>query len=329
MKFIIIALLFNITLFAKVQTLYNHKGKIWGMTKTDNQHLAFTTIDGGVFLLNIKTKKATKLKVDFPGLLVEGQGGLLDIYFFKNKLYFTYSFKSSKGNTTRLASYNFEKGKLTNFKALYTANAFESTTHHYGSRIHIFEDKIYFTVGDRGKRDKAQLTEFDNGSIIRLNLDGSIPDSNPIKKNAIYSFGHRNSQGITSHEGIVYNGEFGPQGGDEINLIQAGKNYGWPIITYGEEYGGGNIGSKIKEGFVQPLKFWVPSLSFSEIIFNKNKLYLACLGSEKLVELEFKDKKLINQKDVSENLKERFRTLEVIDEKVYFATDAGTIGFIL
>ena len=264
----------------------------------------------------------------------KGQGGLLDIYYYQNQLFFTYSFKSKKGNTTRLAKVDYKNQKATNFKILYTANAFEKTVHHFGSRILIKNNYLFMTVGDRGQRNKAQSFKTDHGSILRLNLDGSIPKTNPYfgKKDhsaAIWSKGHRNSQGITTANNQIYNGEFGPQGGDEINLIKAGSNYGWPIITYGEEYGGGKIGKTKKESLAQPLKYWVPSISFSEVLIHNKKLYLACLGTEQILRYDMKANSFENKIKLSTNLEERFRTLEEINGKIYFATTTGKVGFIL
>lgn len=330
---IIPILLFSTLSLAKLTKLYTHKDQIWGLTKVSNTEMIFTTRKGEVFSFDLKTNKAKVIDVNFPNLKVEGQGGLLDAYYYKDQLYFTYSYAAGQGNTTRLAKVDYKDSKLSNFKVIYTANAFESTTHHYGSRLIIKNKKIFMSVGERGKRDKSQDLTVHNGKILRLNLDGSIPSDNPYITNdnkstkAIYSYGHRNPQGLTAFEDKIYEGEFGPQGGDEINLLSPKSNYGWPIVTFGEEYGGGKIGKNSKPGFVSPIKHWIPSLSFSEILIHKGYLYLACLGTEQLVRLKFDGKNFTDQEKLSNNLKDRFRALEAIDDKVYFATDAGVIGY--
>lgn len=333
-------LLVSIKSYGTVKVIYQNVNPIWGITKLNKNHLLFTEKKGNVYKFNLKTKKKQKLKINFPGLIVAGQGGLLDIYYYKEKIYLTYSYKSKLGNTTRLASAELnsilENAQPANFKVLYTARAYESTTHHYGSRLLIKDNHIYMTIGDRGKRDKAQSLKSDHGKVLRLNLDGTIPSDNPYK-NAIYTLGHRNPQGITYLKDAVYTGEFGPRGGDEINLIKAKNNYGWPIITFGEEYSGGKIKTNLSKEkhtiYTPPLKYWNPSLSFSEILIAQTKketsLYLACLGTTQIVRLNLKGKKISNQSNVSKNLSERYRALEFINKKVYFATDNGSIGFIL
>jgi glucose/arabinose dehydrogenase len=329
---LILAFLISFTASAKVTTILNHPENIWGITKLNNTTLLFTEKKGQVFKFDIKTKKIQKLPIKFPGLYVSGQGGLLDILYSKGRVYFTYSFRQDGKNTTRLVSIDYKDNEVSSFKTLFTANAFEKTRHHYGSRLHISENKIYMTVGDRGKRDKAQSLDSHHGKVLRLNLDGSIPADNPFKGSAIFSLGHRNPQGISQFKSYLYNGEFGPQGGDEINLLKAGGNYGWPLYTYGEEYGSGKIKTKLKidkrTKYIMPYKYWAPSLSFSDIVFHKDNLYLACLGTKQIIKLDIRKNKLTNQEKVSQNLEERFRALEVMNDKVYFATDQGTIGFI-
>ena len=298
---IIPILLFSTLSLAKVTKLYTHQDQIWGLTKVSNTEMIFTTIKGDVFSFNLKTNKATNLDIKFPKLKVAGQGGLLDVYFHQDILYFTLSYSAYKSNTTALAKVSYKDSKVSNYKVIYTANAFEPTTHHYGSRILIKGDKLFMTVGERGQRDKSQDLTVHNGKVLRLNLDGSIPNDNPYitsdnkSTKAIYSYGHRNPQGLSVYKDNIYEGEFGPQGGDEINLLAPKANYGWPIVTFGEEYGGGKIGKDSKPGFVAPVKHWVPSLSFSDILINKDYLYLACLGTQQLVRIMFDVKNFTDQ----------------------------------
>jgi glucose/arabinose dehydrogenase len=330
--FTIICFIFASHSLAKTTTVFKNPESIWGLSKLNKKTLLFTEKKGSVFTFDLITKKKEKLLISFPGLDTKGQGGLLDLLYYEQKIYFTYVFKKNDKTTTRLARVVFKNNVATKFEVLFTADAFESTRHHYGSRLHIFNNKIFMTIGDRGKRDKAQSLLSHHGKIVRLNLDGSIPKDNPFKESAIFTLGHRNSQGISRYKAYLYNGEFGPQGGDEINLLKAGGNYGWPLYTYGEEYGSGKIETKLKKNFkknyIMPNKYWVPSLSFSDIIFKENYLYLACLGTKQIVRLSLLDDKISDEVKVSGNLSERFRTLEVLNDRIYFATDEGTIGFI-
>lgn len=323
---------------------------IWGMSFLDANKLLFTERKGVLKLLDLKSNKVLILKKDFKNIDTNGQGGLLDLLIHKetNKdfIYISYSYKREDGlKTTALFKGEFNGKSIINGKNIYFANAYSKNSHHYGSRILIHDNFIFLSVGERGERDKAQLTTADNGSILRLNLDGSIPKTNTFKNldgriNGIYSYGHRNPQGLvlTPDGKTIIDGEFGPQGGDEINLILQGKNYGWPIITYGEEYGGGKIGEKIKEGYMQPLAYWLPSISFSGISFYqgnkikawKNNLFLAGLASKQIRRVVFdKDYKVIKQESLLENSNERFRVIKMSpDESLYYGTDSGKIGKI-
>ena len=152
-----------------------------------------------------------------------------------------------------------------------------------GSRISFDQSgHLYFSIGDRGNRDvNPQDLTRDGGKIYRLNLDGSIPKDNPFvgdpnSRVAIYSYGHRNPQGMVTHPktGEIWTHEHGPRGGDEINIIQAGKNYGWPIITYGINYSGTTITEQTeKEGLEQPLYYWLPSIAPSGMAFSSSGIY--------------------------------------------------------
>lgn len=209
-----------------------------------------------------------------------GQGGLMDVVlhpqFKKNKLlYFTYSVRSKAGYTTRVSKGQWNKGSLSQVEVLYTAQPYYKTGYHFGSRL-VFDKKgyIFFSVGDRGNRDLAQSLNTDNGKIFRLHEDGSIPKDNPFGS-SIWSYGHRNIQGMVYVNGELWTHEHGPRGGDEINLIQKGKNYGWPIITYGEEYAGGKIGEgTFKKGWLNPKKYYTPSIAPSGMAYlSRSSIY--------------------------------------------------------
>jgi glucose/arabinose dehydrogenase len=177
----------------------------------------------------------------------------------------------------------------------------------------VFDNKghLFFCIGERGQRDHAQLLERPNGKIHRIFDDGRIPDDNPFVKDpkalpTIWSYGHRNPQGLAIHPvtGQLYDAEHGPRGGDELNLVEKGKNYGWPVITYGMEYDGRAItDSPVKEGMEQPLTYWVPSIAPCGMNFYtgdkfpkwKNHLFLASLAAQELRRIELKDGKVIAQ----------------------------------
>ena len=192
-----------------------------------------------------------------------------------------------KGGNTSLYSAILDGSKLINVKQLYKATPNTKVSQHWGSRI-VFDNKghVYFSIGDRGERDlNPQDITRDAGKIYRLNLDGSIPSDNPFigtnnVKDAIFSYGHRNPQGMTIHPktGQIWEHEHGPRGGDEINIIRGGLNYGWPKITYGKDYidyvGISPLGKTTSlPGMEQPFYYWIPSIAPSGMAFSTSNIY--------------------------------------------------------
>jgi glucose/arabinose dehydrogenase len=216
-----------------------------------------------------------------PEVYYAGQGGLLDVAphpAFPDPawLYFTYSAPMGKeGSTTRLARALLKGDALEEWEILYTTEPVQSTRKHYGGRLLFTDGYLYMTMGERGVGDLAQQLDTDLGKVLRFRTDGSIPDDNPFAatpgaRKAIFTYGHRNPQGLARHPatGEIWVAEHGPQGGDELNRLVPGANYGWPVITYGEEYGGGKIGiGTAKEGMEQPVYYYVPSIATGGLAF--------------------------------------------------------------
>ncbi|ACI56011.1 glucose sorbosone dehydrogenase [Rhizobium leguminosarum bv. trifolii WSM2304] len=212
-----------------------------------------------------------------PKVSARGQGGLMDValapdFATSRKLYFTAAIANGQGSGTEAFSATLfaDEKALNAVTPVFTMQRFTSGNIQYGSRIAIARDgSLFISVGDRGDRDRSQDWRDDAGSIIHINADGSIPADNPFKDGGkalpeIWSKGHRNPQGITfdSKDGKLYTVEHGARGGDEINQPEAGKNYGWPIITYGRDYSGAEIGEgTAKKGLEQPLHYWDPSIA--------------------------------------------------------------------
>lgn len=313
--------------------------------------MIFTERSGKMFIFDEKTQTTVEIK-GIPKVHHAGQGGLLDVKvhpdFAKNNfIYFTYSEPMKAASTTAIGRGELQGNELKNFKKLFSANKPNSYDHHYGSRI-VFDGKghVFFGVGDRGEDNEAQNLSRHQGKIIRLNEDGSIPKDNPFvnNKNAlpeIWSYGQRNPQGLILHPETkeLWEAEFGPMGGDEINLIRSGKNYGWPIITYGKEYSGHPVGKGItkKEGLEQPVTYWVPSISPSGIDFYmgtkfptwKGNLFLANLSSQHLRRLVFRGTQVVKQEELLKDLDYRFRHVRSgPDGYIYVGTDEGVIGRI-
>lgn len=210
-----------------------------------------------------------------PEVFYQGQGGLFDIALHPDFpepawVYLTYSAPMGEGrSTTRLARALLQGDALREVEVLYTTAPLLDTKKHYGSRLLFDGEYLYMTMGERGQRELAQHLDTDLGKVLRFNRDGSIPGDNPFATTrgalpAIFTYGHRNPQGLARHPatGELWVTEHGPQGGDELNRLVAGANYGWPVITYGEEYGGGKIGEgSEKPGMEQPLYYYVPSIA--------------------------------------------------------------------
>lgn len=259
----------------------------WGMDFLPDGSMLITEKTGEL----IHFKEGIKTKISgVPEVYVRGQGGLLDIkshpnYTKNGWIYISYASTEGEGTggNTAIMRAQLKDNALINQEVLYKANPNSKKGQHFGSRI-VFDDDnhIYFSIGERGERDiNPQDITRDCGKIYRLNDDGSIPADNPFvnsenAKKAIYSYGHRNPQGLIKNPntGAIWEHEHGPRGGDEINIIQKGKNYGWPIISYGINYSGTSFTDITeKEGMEQPLFYWVPSIAPSGMAFVNSDQY--------------------------------------------------------
>ncbi len=208
-----------------------------------------------------------------PPVTAQGQGGLLDVAAGPEGqwLYLSHSVSGEGGTTTRISRGRLDGQGLTAVETLFEALPRGRTSRHYGSRLAFGPDgMLYFSVGDRGERQRAQDLGNAGGKIHRIHPDGSVPTDNPFVNTAgalptVWSYGHRNPQGLVWDPATerLWAHEHGPRGGDEVNLIEKGVNYGWPVITYGREYSGGIVGEGLTEqaGMAQPEIYWVPSIA--------------------------------------------------------------------
>ena len=311
----------------RVETFIDGFDIPWGMVFLPNQNLIVSDRNGSLWLVDYKEKSKNQIR-GVPNVRYKGQGGLLDVeihpdFINNNYIYigFTDYLNSKKNRTfTSIIRARLKNISLTDQKIIYKADDtfYDNSTIHYGTRI-VFDDKgfLYFSIGDRGKRNQAQLLEYPNGKIHRLNADGSIPSDNPFFKNnnaikSIWTYGNRNPQGLAMHpaSSILFETEHGPRGGDELNILSSGKNYGWPEITYGKNYSGTTITKYThKEGMEQPVIHWTPSIAVCGIdfydgeLFNnwKNNLLVSSLKFERLYRLEIDDDdKVIDQEIIYE-----------------------------
>lgn len=238
-----------------------------------------------------------------PQVSARGQGGLLDValapdFATSRRLYLTAATTSNRGSGTEVfsATLSSDEKILENVTPIFTMRRFTRGNIQYGSRIAIAGDgSLFISIGDRGNRDRSQDWKDDAGSIVRLNADGSIPTDNPFKDGRkalpeIWSKGHRNPQGITfdSADGKLYTVEHGARGGDEINNPEPGKNYGWPIITYGRDYSGAKIGEgTARQGLEQPLHYWDPSIAPGALAIYRGKMFPEWNGNFIVAALKF------------------------------------------
>ncbi len=293
----------------------------WSMAFLPNDELLVTEKNGGLYKI---TKTRTKLLIgNSPQVVAEGQGGLMDIILhpnFKenNLVYISYSKRNEKNEslaTTAIMMAKLVDNKLENTKIIFEALPYSTTRHHYGSKMVFANDGLlYFSVGERGNENQnPQTTTNDLGKIHRIKDDGSIPADNPFtnsngKRTSLFTYGNRNPQGLTLNPftNQIWEHEHGPRGGDEINIILPGKNYGWPAISYGINYDGTVLTKNTAlPGMEQPLHYWVPSIATSGMAFVTGNKYKGWQGTLLVGSLKFKylNKCTIkNNKVISEEL---------------------------
>jgi len=321
----------------------------WGMAFISPSKLLLTERRGRVYIIDTHSGSKTVIK-NIPEVLIDGQSGLLDVAIppnYENTLwiYFTYVKEIAEQGVTVLARAKLKNNSLTQWQELLVSKSGSNTSQHFGSRISFDESgHVYFGIGDRGERDNSQDLRNHAGTIIRLNLDGSIPKDNPFIGNIsalpeIWSYGHRNPQGLSYDLKTqrLWEIEHGPRGGDEVNLISAGKNYGWPIISYGKEYWGPiAVGEGThREGMEQPKKVYTPSIAPGSLIVYrgnafpkwKGNLFSGALKLRHLNRLVLDDNgEAIKEERLFGFLNERIRALvQSTQGWIYFSTDSGKI----
>jgi len=322
----------------------------WGMAILPDNSLLITQRNNTLSRLNLDSGKITNITGLPEDVLVSGQGGLFDIklspdYANSGWLYFSYNKQVDGQGATTLARAKLQDKQLVNWQDLLITQSRTDNKVHFGGRISFDNNgHVFLSIGDRGERDNAQSRSNHAGSILRLNLDGTVPDDNPfIGQNnvlpEIWSYGHRNPQGMFFNQqtGHLWAIEHGPRGGDEINLVQAGKNYGWPVISFGKEYwaplpvGKGTH----RDGMEQPVQMYDPSIAPSSLIQYQGKLIKEwhgklLAGALKLQHLNIvtlnDENQAINEQRLLDSLSRRIRNIiEAPDGALLIATDNGDI----
>jgi len=257
----------------------------WGLGLLPGGGSLVTERDGR--LLFVENGTVTEVK-GVPRVAAQGQGGLLDVlvphdFSSHRVIFWSYSKRVGHGATTAVARGKLSRRNtaLTDVRDIFVASPASTTGRHFGSRLAEGPDgAIYVTIGDRGDRPSAQEVGSHNGSVVRINPDGSVPRDNPLvgrteAQPEIWSYGHRNPQGLAfDTQGRLWSAEHGARGGDEINLIGRGLNYGWPVIAYGRHYSGLKIGEGTsRAGMEQPIHYWDPSIAPSNLLIYSGKMW--------------------------------------------------------
>lgn len=280
-----------------------------------------------------------------PDVAAEGQGGLLDVLlhpdFNQNRLLFlSYAHRTSEGMTTRVARAEYRDQALHNLQVIFDASPRSGASRHFAGRMVIPADGyLYIAVGDRGERNRAQDLGDDAGGVHRITIEGDVPDSNPFHGEdgplTLFTLGNRNIQGMTlqPQTGDVWSHEHGPRGGDEVNVIESGTNYGWPVITYGVNYSGTTITDQThRDGMAQPLHYWDPSIAPSGMAFYTGEdfpqwqgdLFVGALKMQKLVRLELDGRTITDEEDLLTDLGERIRSVSMgPDGQLWLLTDSA------
>jgi glucose/arabinose dehydrogenase len=280
-----------------------------------------------------------------PDVAATGQGGLFDVVLHPEHaqngwIYWAYNAPGAGGWGTALARGKLQGSRMTEVQVLFSMKPKTRSSQHFGGRI-VFDKAgmLYLTLGDRGDKERAQKLDDHAGSVIRLHDDGRVPIDNPFVKRAEalpekWTLGNRNMQGASLHPktGELWTHEHGPQGGDEVNVMRSGLNYGWPVITYGVNYGfGTRIGEgQTKPGMVQPLHLWVPSIAPSGMAFVSGSkfpqwtgdLLVGALRDQMLVRLELDGEKVVREERLLRGIVGRIRDVRMgPDGLVYLLTD--------
>ncbi|MGM0769172.1 MAG: PQQ-dependent sugar dehydrogenase [Pseudomonadota bacterium] len=329
----------------RLETVADGLGRPWSLAFLPDGSQLVTERNGQ--LRRIRDGELQEAPVEgLPDLEVTGQGGLLGVIlhpdFEQNRtLFLSYSHKVSReGLTTRVARARLDGDELHDVKVIFEAMPRGETNRHFAGRMVFDADgNLYVAVGDRGEMDRAQDTGDDAGGVHRITEDGAPAAGNPFLDDSevndtFFTYGNRNIQGMTVHPdtGEIWSHEHGPRGGDEINIIRAGNNYGWPKVTYGIDYSGATISDKTTmEGITDPLHYWDPSIAPSGMAFYtgddfpqwKGDLFVGALKMQKLVRLRLEGDKITEEEDLLEDLGERIRDVRMgPDGALWLLTDS-------
>jgi len=314
----------------------------WGMAFVNENYVLITERPGRLIRYMIDSKESMQIS-GLPEISATGQGGLLDVVLHPNfeenrYVYLSYSVAAQGGTTTAVGRGLLQGNQLTNFEEIFRALPILNSGQHFGSRIAFDkENYLYISVGDRGNQNLAQRKDAHAGKVMRIFDDGRVPEDNPFYNEAgalkeIWSWGHRNIQGMRMNPrtGDIWAHEHGPRGGDELNKIIKGENYGWPLVTHGVNYNGTPItGDTTLPGYVDPILHWTPSIAPCGMTFVKHgndsdedDIILGALAGQHLSRLKLEGGKVV-QEIKSLMWYSRFRDVaQAPDGKLYSLTES-------
>ena len=315
----------------------------WSLSFITNKDILITEKSGNLLKINLNNKKIVKLKHNL-NILDGGQGGLLEVLFNDNEIFVSFSENRGDGkSSTSVAKASITNSDL-NFKNIFRAEPPINSGYHFGSRLVVKDNYLFITAGERGKGMIAQDGTKHPGSIIRIHLDGSIPNNNPKFENRknwlpeIFQIGVRNPQGmaLSPFDGKIYLTNHGAKGGDWLGIVKKAENYGWKILGWGgTNYTGTNIGPKWKPGFTKAIKYWVPSIAASSMVIYKGEEFnewngdalITSLKDQSLRKIKFKDNNFIKEDVILKESIGRIRDIEIQKKtgEIFLLTDQGSL----
>ncbi len=329
----------------QIETVASGLAHPWSLAFLPDGAMLVTERNGGLRLIRDGELVDAPIE-NVPNAYVAGQGGLFDVlpdpdFADNGRVFLSYAYGDSQANATRLISARFDGKRLYDIDVVFTAKPMKDTPHHYGGRMAFLPDgTLLLTIGDGfDYREQAQQLDNHLGKVVRLAKDGTPPVDNPYTDVAgalpeIYSYGHRNPQGlaVVPGSGTVWLHEHGPRGGDELNRLAAGRNYGWPVITYGRDYSGARISPYTEyKGMEQPALYWTPSIAPAGMAYYgadrcpewRGDLFVAALAERSVRRIDLEGGRVVGQERVFDDIDARIRDVIVgPDGALYLLTDS-------
>jgi quinoprotein glucose dehydrogenase len=327
----------------KLEEIIKGLNNPWSLSFMTEEDVLITEKSGSLLKINLTNKKINKFTHNL-NILEDGQGGLLEVLFKNNEIYVSYSENRGGGKSSTSVAKALITNSNLNFKNIFRAEPPINSGYHFGSRLVIKDNHLFITAGERGKGMIAQDAQKHPGSIIRINLDGSIPNNNPKFENKenwlpeIYQIGVRNPQGmaLSPFNGEIYLTNHGAKGGDWFGIAKKAENYGWKILGWGgTNYTGTKIGPKWKPGFTKAIKYWVPSIAASSMIIYKGNEFqewngdalITSLKDQSLRKIKFKNNNFIKEDIIFKEIIGRIRDIEIqkTTGEIFLLTDQGSV----